>query len=289
MGSSKIIHEFGLQSDLFWDPLGETEIKAAAEQGLSFFEIWGHVPWFDIHSSSMAAEFRAMVEANGMRIRSMHAPCEGDWDISSEDESTRLRSVDEVVLSIDRCCEMDGEIVVVHPGRQLASGGNAAEAEVEHDRRIDKSIRSFEDIMKAAGDNGILVAIENPWSNEVGGDEKSFLRLLDALDPRAAGICFDSSHANITPGSLETIERAVHPIIATHLADNHGEYDEHRVPFTASVDWDRVLKLLLDKGFRGPWLMEVVNGGRDPFGILPRMGQAIGEMKSLIEKLSCSD
>ena len=95
MGSSEIIYEFGLQSDLFWDPLGEAEIKAAAEQGLSFFEIWGHVPWFDIHSSSMAAEFRAMVEANGMRIRSVHAPCEGDWDISSEDESVRVS--DEII------------------------------------------------------------------------------------------------------------------------------------------------------------------------------------------------
>jgi hypothetical protein len=55
------------------------------------------------------------------------------------------------------------------------------------------------------------------------------------------------------------------------------------------VDWDRVFTLLLDKGYRGPWLMEVVNGGRDPFGILPRMGQAIGEMKARIENLSCHE
>ena len=34
MDSSEIIHEFGLQSDLFWDPLGEAEIKAAASEAM---------------------------------------------------------------------------------------------------------------------------------------------------------------------------------------------------------------------------------------------------------------
>lgn len=285
MGKSKIIYEFGLGSDLFWDPLGESEIRVAAEHGFSFFEIWGHMPWFDIYSSSMASELKAMVDAHGMRIRSVHAPCEADWDISSEDEAVRRTSVDEVILSIKRCREMNGELVVMHPGRRLTSEGN--DAEVEHDRRIEKSIESFVDIMSAAEDNGIHIAVENQWSNEVGGKEKQFMRLLDTLDPKVAGICFDSSHANITPGTIEMIGRLEHPIINTHLSDNHGEYDEHKPPFTASVDWQEILKLLLDKGFCGPWLMEVTNGGHDPLGVLEQMGLSITKMKAMLEGISC--
>lgn len=283
MKTSEIIFEFGLASDLFWDPLGEGEIKAAAEHGFSFFEIWGHMPWLDIYSPSIASELRAMVEACGMRIRSVHAPCEGDWDISSEDEAVRRKSVAEVILAIERCREMGGELVVVHPGRRLASTGEAAES--EHERRIDKSIESFEDILNAARDGETRIAVENQWANEVGGGEKHFLRLLDTLDPLVVGICFDSSHANITPGTHEMIERIDHSIITTHLSDNHGEYDEHKPPFTASIDWRETLNLLLDKGFRGPWLMEVTNGGYDPFEILSTIRQSIEKMKVVIKAL----
>ena len=284
MGKSKIIYEFGLGSDLFWDPLGESEIRAAAEHGFVFFEIWGHMPWFDIYSPSMASELKAMVDARGMRIRSVHAPCEADWDISSESEEIRRTSVKETIFSIERCREMGGELVVMHPGRRLTSEG--PEAEAEHDRRIDISIKSFVDIMTAAEDNGIRIAVENQWSNEVGGKEEQFMRLLDTLDPKVAGICYDSSHANITPGSFEMIERVGHSVIATHLSDNHGEYDEHKPPFTASVDWRKTLNMLLDKGFRGPWLMEVTNGGHDPLGVLEKMRLSMAKMKAMLEDLS---
>jgi len=287
MEKSDIIFEFGLASDLFWDPLGESEVKAVAEHGFSFLEIWGYLPWFDIYSSSMASEIKAMAKANGLRVRSVHAPCEGDWDISSENEDIRRKSIEEVSLAIQRCREMGGELVVVHPGRRLNSAGTAGEA--EHDRRIENSIRSFGHIVKAARDNGVLVAVENQWSNEVGSTGKHFTKLLDTLDPEVTGICFDSSHANISPGSHEMIEGISHPIINTHLSDNHGVYDEHKPPFTAGINWRKMLKLLMDKGFRGPWLMEVTNGGNDPIEVLAQMRESITKMRAVLEDLSCNE
>ena len=233
----------------------------------------------------MAAEYRQLAEAAGLRIRSVHAPCEAEWDMSSDDESVRRKSVEEVVLAMERCREMGGELVVVHPGRRLVATGS--EEDAEHERRIDNSIRSLEDIVEAARSTGIKIAVENQWANEVGGREKYFLRLLETLDPALTGICFDSSHANITPGTHEMIGRLKHSIITTHLSDNHGQYDEHKPPFTASIDWKSTLKLLLDKGYRGPWLMEVTNGGHDPFGVLEAMAESIEKMKSVLEELSC--
>ena len=269
MQTPRVSLEFGLASDLFWDPLGEGELKAVADHGFSFLEIWGHMPWFDIYSPAMASEVKLMVEDHGLRVRSVHAPCEAEWDISSEDDAVRRKSVDEVVLAIKRCREMGGELVVVHPGRAIASEGDAAGA--EHDRRIEISVKSFRDIQEAARDNGALIALENQWANEVGGKEKQFLRLLGTLDPQVVGICFDSSHANITPGTIEMLQRINHPIITTHLSDNHGKYDEHKPPFTAAIDWQLVLGFLMQQGFRGPWLMEVTNGGHDPLGVLAKM------------------
>lgn len=287
MKKQEISLEFGLASDLFWDPLGEGEILAASKCGFSFLEIWGHLPWFDIHSASMASELRSMVESQGLRIRSVHAPCEADWDISSESETVRRKSVGEVILAIKRCREMGGELIVVHPGRVLGAEGEAAAS--EHDRRIEKSIESFKDIIGAARDGGILIAVENQWRNEVGGTEEHFLGLLDTLDPRVAGICFDSSHANITPGTLATIGRVEHPIITTHLSDNHGKYDEHRPPFIGSIEWRETLKLLLEKGFHGPWLLEVTNGGHDPLEVLAKMRESTKKLESMIMDISSSE
>lgn len=279
-----IIFEFELESDLFWNPLGENEIKAVAEHGFSFLEIWGTMPWFDVYSSSMAAELKAMVEDHGLRIHSVHAPCDGDWDISSEDEVVRRKSIKEVILSIERCREMGGEFVVAHPGRKLDS--KACDDEAEHDRHIERSIEGFKAVMDAARDNGIKIAIENQWEDYVGGGEKQFLRFLDTLDPRIAGICYDTSHANITPGTVDMVKRIKHPIIATHLSDNDGDYDMHKPPFTGSVDWEETLMLLLEKGYRGPWLIEVLNGGNDPFDVLAQMGKSITKMRAMLEELS---
>lgn len=284
MNDSDLNLEFGLQSDLFWDPLGQNEVKAAAQHGFSFFEIWAHPPWFDIYSASAASETKSVVEDNGMRIRSVHSPCEGDWDISSESDRIRERSVHEVILSIEHCRDMGGELVVVHPGRAVLSRGEAAVAEEQ--RRIGNSIRSLKNIQQAAADHGMRIAVENQWSTEVGSKEPHFLQLLDTLDPRICGLCFDSSHANITPGTLELFRKITHPIITTHLSDNHGTYDEHRPPFTALVDWPVVIRLILDNGFRGPWLLEVTNGGNDPLEVLGAMGASLEKLKDLIVRIS---
>ncbi len=284
MGNTHLRLEFGLQSDLFWDPLAEEHVRAAFEKGFSFFEIWGHVPWFDLYSPSMAGETRKVAEDNGMRIRSVHAPCEADWDISSEDGSIRKKSVHEVILSIENCRKMNGELIVVHPGRAVGGAGEPGRTEFE--RRLRKSIQSFTDIQRAAADNGIRIAVENQWSNEVGSREPDFLRLLDTLDPETAGICFDSSHANITPGTLEMFQRIRFPIITTHLADNHGRYDEHLPPFLGLVDWPGVVRLILENGYGGPWLLEVTNGGNDPFGVLEQMGASTQKLKKLIPEIN---
>jgi len=280
MNESAISLDFGLQSDLFWDPLNETAFEAAYKNGFRFFEIWGHVPWFDIYSASMANEVKKMASDCGMWIRSVHSPCEGGSDISSESTSTRRKSVSEVVLSIENCRKMGGTIVVVHPGGSLNSTDKTAQ--YEHDRRISNSIRSFEEIERIAADNGVRIAVENLCANDVGGSEKHFLRLLEALNPRIFGICFDSSHANINPGTFEMFRRVSHPIITTHLSDNHGAYDEHKPPFTASVDWNATIELILRNGYHGPWLLEVTNGGADPLEVLAVMRNSAEKLKELI-------
>jgi sugar phosphate isomerase/epimerase len=276
--------EFGLQSDLFWDPLNEGIVKAAAQSGFNFFEIWAHRPWFDLSSPSLASETKRIVEERGMYIRSVHAPCEEEWDISSEDEGVRKQSVREVILAIENCRKMGGRIVVVHPGRAITSEGDAAVA--EYDRRIQKSITSFSEFERAAAENDVQIAVENQWANEVGGKETHFFRLLETLDPATFGICFDSSHANITPGTFEMFQRITHPIITTHLSDNHGTYDEHKPPFTASINWEKVFRLTLKNGFTGPWLLEVTNGGNDPLVVLERMQQSIEKLKFFLPQIA---
>ncbi|MBI5118021.1 sugar phosphate isomerase/epimerase [Candidatus Poribacteria bacterium] len=287
MEKRPINFEFGLQSDLFWDQLGDAEVQAAAKRGFSFFEIWGHIPWFDIYSPTMASEVRLLVETHGMRVRSFHAPCEADWDISSEDEKIRQESVRETILSIENCRRMRGELVVVHAGRNLRAEGESSDN--EHTRRLKKSIISFQVIQQAARENGVLIAVENLTANEVACPQDRFLELLDSLDPTVVGVCFDSSHANITPGTFEMFQHFRHKIITTHLSDNHGVYDEHRPPFTASIDWSKVLRLLLANGFRGPWLMEVTNGGNDPLEVLAQMELSAKTMKDLLQRLANDD
>ena len=38
---------------------------------------------------------------------------------------------------------------------------------------------------------------------------------------------------------------------ATHIADNHGEHDEHLLPFYGTIDWNSVVHALKETDYQG--------------------------------------
>jgi len=57
-------------------------------------------------------------------------------------------------------------------------------------------------------------------------------------------LCFDTGHANIEGGLGEALEAVRDLVITTHIHDNHGERDDHLLPYQGNIDWDATLSAL---------------------------------------------
>ena len=269
---------FGLPSAFFDGKLSENEVQAVQEAGFDFLEMWGMEPYLSLEHADEADRTRELVEKFGMSVRSLHAPIDKGWDISSVDESVREESVCRTKLVAERLLALGGEVLVVHPGRDRHPYEDVSD-------RMRQSERSLVEICEHAREIGIRVAVENPCPNEVYDNPEDLRSMVDRFDEEFVGICFDSSHANIMRNAVDTAKTFQGRIISVHLSDNRGLGDDHLLPFAGNIKWKRLLAALIDGGFRGPWLVEIFSSGVDPFDLLRRAARSLKKMRRLLEKL----
>ena len=65
--------------------------------------------------------------------------------------------------------------------------------------------------------------------------------LADAFgDGEHVGVCYDFGHANLTGSAFHrrNLNLIGKRLKAVHVQDNHGEWDEHLMPFFGSIDWE---------------------------------------------------
>lgn len=100
---------------------------------------------------------------------------------------------------------------------------------------LDNSLAFWPEILKAASDAGVRVAIENIFEE----DPENLMLLMEGLDSNVAGICFDAGHFNIFSKLplLTWMDYLGQYIIEFHLHDNMGDADSHLPPGDGSFDF----------------------------------------------------
>jgi len=258
--------------------LSENEVQAAQKAGFNFFEIWAMEPHFSLKHAGEAVRTRRLLDKFGMSVKSVHAPIDKGWDISSADETVRKESVRRTKLSAQRLVALGGDVLVVHPGRGREPGENISV-------RMSQSERSVTEMCEFARKLGLKLALENLCPNEVFDDPEDLRSMIDRFDQDVVGVCFDSSHANILRNAVDTARTFQGRVVSVHLSDNRGSGDDHLPPFEGNIDWERVLGTLIEGGFRGPWLFEVLGWGADPYDLLRRAAHGLEKMRPIIAKL----
>jgi sugar phosphate isomerase/epimerase len=56
--------------------------------------------------------------------------------------------------------------------------------------------------------------------------------------------CFDAGHAHMEDGIEKSFETMRERIVTAHVHDNHGEKDEHLLPYDGTIDWEALLAAL---------------------------------------------
>jgi len=215
--------------------------------------------------------FRSLAEDLGLQMDQAHITI--SVDVASMDEPRRRADQEIVLQDIGVLSKLGIHSGVLHPGGG-ATLDDWATVEAHNTVRVEAISR----LADAARDAGIRLALENgvhtfgphrlpAWVGSTAGVRE----LIEQIGSPALGICVDTGHAILEHWDVpEALRHAGDLLIATHIADNDGSGDQHRIPYSygSKVDWTKVVAALKQIGYTGPFNLEIPGERGRPYEII---------------------
>jgi len=198
---------------------------------------------FDYRAAQDVRELADWLPGHDLTVHSIHAPT--DRDLSPGRESgapisicdlerlRRLDAVDEIKRALDVAEVIPFRYLVQHLGTSRES---------PDPRKWDAAFSSLEHLVVFAKQRGVTIALENtPGELATPANLRHFVEETRLHDLR---LCFDTGHAHMDEGVERSFETMRELVVTTHVHDNHGEKDEHLLPYEGSINWEAALKAL---------------------------------------------
>ncbi|MBR1606716.1 MAG: sugar phosphate isomerase/epimerase [Clostridia bacterium] len=198
---------------------------------------------------------------HGIRFNQSHLPY---YDVYAKRDTAEAKIMEELIRrSIRGTAMLGARWAVTHPFTVWDAG---------QDMRVSReaNLRYYAPHVEWARQCGVGIALENDFEYQGGlrrvycASVYELIDLCDAFgDPDHVGICYDFGHANLTGGfhrqNLNAIGKRLQ---AVHVQDNHGQSDEHLLPFFGSIDWEEAMLGLAESGYAGELTFEIQEYGR---------------------------
>jgi sugar phosphate isomerase/epimerase len=267
---------FGVSTHLFHETrLTREHLADIAGHGFDAIEVFATRAHFDYHDPRAAGGLAEWLSDLSLTFHSMHAPIVdairggkwvGSYSIAAGDETRRKAAVAEIAATLRVAATAPFKYLVMHLGVPEGQGAST------NDNQADAARRSVEEIVELASEAGVSVALEvmpNALSSATG-----ICHLIEEqFDGLDVGICLDYGHANLMGDLSDAIEAVSGHLWTTHLHDNDGRSDDHRVPFAGRIDWDAAIMETQKIGYDGVLMFEVADTG-DPIEVLKRTAKA---------------
>lgn len=216
------------------------EVGAVGVDGVEIFCDRGH---FDYRSPDAVRELETWFADHRLKLHALHSPTSRDFSVNREshipisisdpERVRRLDAVDEVKRALEIAERIPFPFLVQHLG---------SSREEADPRRYDAAFNSLEHLVMFAKQRGVTIALENtPGELATPAALRHFVTQTRLTDLR---LCFDAGHAHMEDGVERSYEVMRDLVITTHLHDNHGEKDEHLLPFEGTIDWPAALRAL---------------------------------------------
>ena len=200
---------------------------------------------------------KAIFEKEGMKAWQLHTKI--DLNVAPFDSVRRAEEVDTALRCLEIAYALDIPCAVIHPGGRQGYGSGKEREEI-----VRLNVEAFKRLCERAEKWGIRVCVENMGAIGEGGKRIlggyifELQEIIDRVGSEALGICFDTSHANMMKSDLpEEIRACGDRLYATHISDNDGSGDQHRMPFCGNIDWLAVIGALKEIGYAGLFNLEI--------------------------------
>src|SRR5579871_4655797 len=221
-------------------------LSQVAENGFTGVEVFCSRAHFDYASKAEIQALKGMLEHHKLKLASLHAPTTKDASAMREsgiplsvcevERVRRIEAMDEFKRAIDVAEELAFPRMVIHMG---------GSRETADPRKRDAAFSTLEHLSLHAKHVGVTICIENTAS-EMGAP--AYLKTFLDETRLNVRINFDIGHAHLLDGAEdERVARGFEvlrdAVLSTHIHDNHGEKDEHLLPYDGTIDWAAALKM----------------------------------------------
>lgn len=250
------------------------------DAGVPAVEIFCAKQHFDYTNRAQVNELAAWFRDSPMKLWALHLPMHSDEvsgrsgpqatiTITEPVKGRRIEMVDELKRAIEVAERIPCRYLVQHLG---------VGAEEFHERKLDAAFTCLDELNIFARQRGAEILLEN-IPNELSSAER--LNYFLEITHLSNGYCFDTGHAHIEAtrsGSTmaHEFELMKSRIRSTHVHDNNGVLDNHRVPFfhdDGKINWKELMELLRSRPGQYPLNLEIKESVEfpNPFEILPRI------------------
>jgi sugar phosphate isomerase/epimerase len=221
-------------------PLTAALLAEIAHAEIAAVEVFCAPNHFNYRNEQKVRELADVLGEYHLALHSLHSPTERDLapgresgvplSISDSERIRRIDAIDEVKRALEVAERVPFRYLIQHMGY----GRDSADP-----RKLDAAFTSLEILSVFAKARGITIALENT-PNEI-GSPASLQHFIADTHLHDLRLCLDTGHAHME-GTVEVAFDAMRDhIVTSHIHDNHGEKDEHLLPFTGTIDWDATL------------------------------------------------
>ena len=209
---------------------------------------------------ALAKELRAYAESRGVIWNQAHALFPTIRQSGTpEDEEYNIRTPRMIEENIRMCEVLGVPQIVIHP---IAFVGATKEEQLE------KNIHYYRPFVHVAKECGVRVLVENMWGHhrdmkgrivenvcsngkELALYADTFAREFSA--PDNVGVLVDVGHTGLVGLRADDMIREVggERMFGMHLHDNDFFHDTHQLPFLCNMNFEEIIKALIDIKYKG--------------------------------------
>ena len=243
----------GLSTGCFYHQSILDCLPVIRESGFSTIEICSSPTHLDYHDPAMVRRAAERIHELGMEAYSLHAPFADNIDIASPNEVLRNAAVAEVLEAAEAAAIFRIRYFVIHPGPEHP----AATSGEEQLARMHNVVTTLNVVAHRCQELGITCVLENKLPHLLFGNTSDILWILDAINGAEVGACLDTGHAFLSRDMQSLIKKLRGHLKMIHAHDNAGAQDDHLPPGDGLIDWEAMLRELMEIEFRGALILEM--------------------------------
>ncbi len=183
-----------------------------------------------------------------LELMSLHLPYGKQWDISTRDTVLRKKVIDTLSQIFPWIAGYGVHELVIHPSPSDV-------LDEEREERFNICRTALSTLYQLATSYKLKLALENmSKETSLGNTSKDILRILEPFP--GIGVCCDTNHALIET-TEEFIVGVGTRITTVHISDYDRKDEKHILPGKGVNNWQKILELLVNYGYPGPFIYEV--------------------------------